>query len=93
MRGRRTWRLVAYTWGDTDRYTTALTQTLLYNDTHWVSIAQETGSPGSDPILAVGGVYSVVGDSLHQVPTFGVRGDDPQWNAVWCETDGHILRF
>jgi len=88
-----TWKLVAYTWGDNDRYTAALTQTLLYNDTHWVSIAQETNSPGSDPILAVGGAYSVVGDSLHQVRTFGVRGEEPQWNAVWCETDGDVLRF
>ena len=88
-----TWRLVENLWGDDSLYTPGLTTTLLYNDTHWVSIAQETDSPGSDPILAVGGVYSVVGDTLHGARTFGVRGSEPQWSATPCETDGDVLRF
>jgi hypothetical protein len=88
-----TWRLVASTWGGDNLYTPSLTTTLLYNDTHWVSIAQETDKPGSDPILSVGGTYRIVGDTLHSVRTFGTRGDELQWGGSPCPVDGDVLRF
>ena len=66
---------------------------MLYNDTHWVSIAQETDNPGSDPIMAVGGAYRIVGDTLHHVRTFGTRGDENQWGGGPCRVDGDTLRF
>lgn len=82
-----TWQMIDYQYDGNPRPIDGARNLLFFNRTHWVQVAEIPEEVAEPTTLTVGGVYTVVGDTLYQTPTIGNPSGGRPSAAYWCRTE------